>query len=43
MLGYAQRFGAGIAIARDALQKNTNPPPEFLIEQAFIAVIVRRA
>ena len=43
VLGYAQRFGAGIAMARDALQKNANPPPEFLIELGFIDVIVRQA
>lgn len=43
VLGYAQRFGAGIALARQALQTNGNPPPEFQIEQNFIAVIIRRA
>lgn len=41
VLGYAQRFGAGITIARQALQKNGNPPPEFQIEQNFVAAIVR--
>lgn len=43
ILGYAQRFGAGIAIARDALAKNGNPPPEFQIEENFIAAIVRKS
>ena len=42
-LGYAQRFGAGITLARQALEKNGNPPPEFEIEQNFVMVIVRRA
>jgi ATP-dependent DNA helicase RecG len=43
VLGYAQRFGAGIFIAREALQKNGNPAPEFQVEQNFIAVIIRKA
>ncbi|MEK6747582.1 MAG: ATP-binding protein [Pseudomonadota bacterium] len=43
VLGYAQRFGAGIAVAKQELQKNGNPPPEFQIEQNFIAAIIRKA
>jgi len=43
VLGYAQRFGAGILIAREALEKNGNPPLEFQIEQNFIAAIIRKA
>jgi ATP-dependent DNA helicase RecG len=43
VFGYAQRFGAGILIAREALQKNANPPLEFLIEDNFIAAIIRKA
>lgn len=43
VLGYAQRFGAGITLARQALEKNGNPPPEFEIEQNFVMAIVRRA
>jgi ATP-dependent DNA helicase RecG len=43
VLGYAQRFGAGISIAREALTKNGNPPPEFQIEQNFVAVIIRKS
>ncbi len=42
VLGYAQRFGAGIQIARDTLQKNGNPPLKFEIEQNFIAAIIRK-
>ncbi len=40
ILGYAQRFGAGISIAREALAKNGNPPAIFEIEQNFIAVTI---
>lgn len=43
VLGYAQRFGAGITLARQALEKNGNPPPEFEIESNFVMAIVRRA
>lgn len=43
VLGYAQRFGAGITLAQQALQKNGNPPAEFQIEQNYVAAIVRRA
>jgi ATP-dependent DNA helicase RecG len=43
VLGYAQRFGAGILIAREALEKNGNPHLEFQIEQNFIAAIIRKA
>lgn len=43
VLGYAQRFGAGITLARQALENNGNPPPEFEIEQNFVMAIVRRA
>jgi ATP-dependent DNA helicase RecG len=42
VLGYAQRFGAGIALARQELAKNGNPPPEFAVEQNFVAVTLRR-
>jgi ATP-dependent DNA helicase RecG len=38
ILGYAQRFGAGIQIAREQLAENGNPPPHFEIEQNYIAV-----
>jgi len=43
ILGYAQRFGAGILIAREALQKNGNPTLTFQIEQNFIAAIIHKA
>lgn len=40
-LGYVQRFGYGIPIARDELAKNGNPPLEFTVEDAHVLVIVR--
>ncbi|MBI4569539.1 MAG: putative DNA binding domain-containing protein [Planctomycetes bacterium] len=41
-LGYVQRFGSGIALARRAMAENGNPPPEFLVEDGHVAVILRR-
>jgi len=41
-LGYVQRFGFGIALARGEMEKNGNPPPEFQVEDSHIAVILRR-
>jgi ATP-dependent DNA helicase RecG len=41
-LGYVQRFGIGIQLARKELAKNGNPPPEFFPEDAHVLVIVRR-
>jgi ATP-dependent DNA helicase RecG len=41
-LGYVQRFGVGIALARQEMHKNANPPPEFQVEDSHIAVILRR-
>ncbi len=40
VLGYAQRFGAGITLAQQALAKNGNPPARFEIEQNFVAAIM---
>ena len=42
-LGYVQRFGAGLEIARRALRENGNPPVEFSIDPSYIAAIVRSA
>lgn len=42
-LGYAQRFGMGLPIARKALDDNGNPPPEFDFSATHVAVIVRPA
>jgi ATP-dependent DNA helicase RecG len=41
-LGYVQRFGFGIPTARKALEKNGNSPPEFSLDDAYTAVIIRR-
>jgi ATP-dependent DNA helicase RecG len=41
-LGYVQRFGMGIALARQQLNKNGNPPPEFKAEMAYVLVTLRR-
>jgi ATP-dependent DNA helicase RecG len=40
VLGYAQRFGAGITLAQRELVKNGNPPAKFEIEQNFVAAII---
>lgn len=41
-LGYVQRFGFGIATARQEMVKNGNPPIEFQVQDAHVAVILRR-
>ena len=41
-LGYVQRFGFGIATARQELDRNGNPPLEFQVEDSFVAAILRR-
>lgn len=41
-LGYVQRFGIGIVLARQAMSKNGNPPPEFKAEDAYVLVTLRR-
>ena len=41
-LGYVQRFGVGIALARKELGKNGNPPLEFPVEDSFVLLLVRR-
>ncbi len=41
-LGYVQKFGVGIALARSALEKNGNPPPEFQVEDSYVLVVLRR-
>lgn len=43
VLGYVQRFGVGIQIARSELEKNGNPPPEFRVEPSHVLVTVRSA
>jgi ATP-dependent DNA helicase RecG len=41
VLGFVQRYGVGIPIARRELTKNGNPPPEFRVEPTIIGVTVR--
>jgi ATP-dependent DNA helicase RecG len=40
-LGFIERFGVGIPIARERLRANGNPPPEFTVEDAHVLVTVR--
>ena len=42
-LGYAQRFGPGVSLARRLLAENGNPEPEFHFEQAHVFVTERTA
>ncbi|MEB3358000.1 MAG: ATP-binding protein [Synechococcales bacterium] len=41
-LGYVQRFGIGIPITQQELKKNGNPPAEFIIEDSYLMVVIRR-
>jgi predicted HTH transcriptional regulator len=40
-LGFVERFGLGIAIARQTLQANGNPAPEFTPSGTHVHVTVR--
>lgn len=40
VLGFVQRFGVGLSIARQRLEKNGNPPPEFHVERSHVSVTV---
>ncbi|MGH8909126.1 MAG: ATP-binding protein [Egibacteraceae bacterium] len=40
-LGYVQRFGVGIQLARRALERNGNRPLEFVVNPRNVAAIVR--
>jgi ATP-dependent DNA helicase RecG len=42
-LGYVQRFGVGIPIAREMLKKNGNPDLEFVVEDTNVLALVRSA
>ena len=42
-LGYVQKFGAGLPIARQSLHRNGNPPPEFTPDPSYVGVIIREA
>ncbi len=41
-LGYVQKFGMGIPLARKALRDNGNPDPEFVIEDTYFLAVVRK-
>jgi ATP-dependent DNA helicase RecG len=41
-LGFVQRFGVGISIARQEMAKNENPPLAFTIEETHVLVTLRR-
>ena len=42
-LGFVQRFGVGIPLARKALEANGNPPPEFSFSHNRVTVVVKAA
>ena len=42
VLGFVNRFGVGIATAREALAKNRNPPLEFAVDSNWVIATVRR-
>ncbi len=41
-LGYVQRFGIGIQLARQQLRKNGNPDLEFQVEPSAVLTVARR-
>ncbi len=41
-LGYVQRFGLGIQLARKELEKNSNPPLEFIVNGTNVLAILRK-
>ncbi|MGI9345698.1 MAG: ATP-binding protein [Gammaproteobacteria bacterium] len=41
--GFVQAFGRGIAIAQDEMQKNSNPPIEFQVDQSHVLCTLRAA
>jgi ATP-dependent DNA helicase RecG len=41
-LGYVQRFGLGIPLARQELEKNGNPPLTFDVQETSVLAILRR-
>jgi ATP-dependent DNA helicase RecG len=42
IFGFVQTFGRGIAIARNELERNGNPPPEFIPNQNNVSCVIRR-
>jgi ATP-dependent DNA helicase RecG len=41
-LGYVQRFGMGLPLARKALTDNDNPSYEFQVEDTYVLFVLRR-
>ena len=41
-LGYIQKYGIGIRVARIVMERNGNPPLEFNVEQNFVRCIMRK-
>ncbi|GAB1539869.1 ATP-binding protein [Scytonema sp. NUACC21] len=41
-LGYVQRFGVGIQLARQQLQKNGNPTLEFVVDDSYVIATLRK-
>jgi ATP-dependent DNA helicase RecG len=41
-LGYVQRFGVGIPLARKEMDKNSNPPIEFNVQDSNVLVTLRK-
>jgi ATP-dependent DNA helicase RecG len=41
-LGYVQKFGVGIALARREMERNGNPPLEYQVEDTAVLAILRR-
>jgi ATP-dependent DNA helicase RecG len=41
-LGYVQRFGVGIPLAQQQLQKNSNPPLEFVVDASYVVATLKR-
>lgn len=41
-LGYVNRFGRGVIRARQALERNGSPPPEFRFDAGYVLAIVGR-
>jgi ATP-dependent DNA helicase RecG len=41
-LGYVQKFGVGISLAKNELQKNGNPPLEFQVEDSYVLAVMRK-
>ncbi len=41
-LGYVQKFGVGISLAKNELHKNGNPPLEFQVEDTYVLAVMRK-